>query len=57
MTDVIVPDYVWDKLIRALKSPDLNGPVFEPDGGITWDNGDSIVLGLYSQSHFDEVTA
>ena len=54
MTDILVPASVWDDLVEALLrsqlvEKELNGPIFEPDGGITWDNGSSIVLALYKE--------
>ena len=48
MTDILIPSYVWDTLVKGL-SGNLNGPFFEPDGGITWDDGSSIVLALYKE--------
>ena len=48
MTDILVPAYVWEGLVKGL-SGELNGPFFEPDGGITWDDGSSIVLALYKE--------
>ena len=45
--DIVVPTQIIDDLREAQENGTLNGPYFEPDGGITWDNGDSIVLALY----------
>ena len=61
MSDVIIPDKLFE-LIRAALFPDwneheLSHPILEPDGGITVDNGDQIMLGLYSESHYEEMSA
>tara|TARA_R100000808_G_scaffold24351_1_gene55883 strand:- start:319 stop:477 length:159 start_codon:yes stop_codon:yes gene_type:complete len=51
--DILVPAQVLDDLREAQATKTLNGPFFEPDGGITWDNGDSIVLALYDVAKED----
>ena len=60
MTDVILPDELFELIYEALfpkwNEDTLSRPILEPDGGITVDNGDQIMLGLYSESHYKEMS-
>lgn len=59
MVDIAIPDDLYE-LIREALFPEwnehrLSRPILEPDGGITVDNGDQMMLALYPLSYYEEM--
>ncbi len=54
--DIVLPDDLYDLIREALfpewNKHELSRPILEPDGGISVDNGDQMMLVLYPLSHY-----
>ena len=57
MTAIVLTDEIYELIRKALfpewNKGELSRPILEPDGGITVDNGDQIMLALYPESHYE----
>lgn len=54
--DIVLPDDLYDLIREALfpewNKHELSRPILEPDGGISVDNGDQMMLVLYPLSYY-----